>query len=135
MNNKLAPIIINNPCQKGWGYRTRDAVITLATLVLWVLVLARLYAFFIAEEAVLEQLYGSPMIKLVGAGFIATFIIFHCWAVYNQYLYARYLKHQLHHGKPPTLKMVDKLDSSEIISIAIQEQEKATLKAPTQTVS
>ncbi len=135
MNNKLVPIIINNPCQKGWGYRTRDALITFATLALWILVLARLYTFFIIEEAVLEQLYGSLMIKIVGVGFVVTFLTFHCWAVYNQYLYTSYLKRQLRHLKPPTLEVEDKLESDEIISIAIHEQERAAMKAPAQSVT
>jgi len=42
MNNKLVPVIIDNPGQKSWGYRTRDIIITLATLTLWRLVRSRL---------------------------------------------------------------------------------------------
>lgn len=93
MNNKLVPIIIDNPSQRGWGYRIRDLLFTAATLILWLLVLARLYTFFVIEEAILEQLYGSLMIKVVAMGFVVTFLAFHCWAVYNQYLYTRITKH------------------------------------------
>ncbi|PRY63945.1 hypothetical protein B0H98_10790 [Vreelandella songnenensis] len=114
MNNKLVPIIINNPCQKGWGYRTRDAVITLATLILWVLVMSRLYVFFVMEEAVLEQLCGSFMIKAVGIGFILTFFTFHCWAVYNRYLYTSYLKSQPRHVEQPPLTMEEKVPVDDI---------------------
>ncbi|MDQ7731068.1 hypothetical protein QT231_00030 [Halomonas sp. SpR1] len=105
MNNKLMPVIIDNPCQKSWGYRSRDTLITLATLTLWILVMARLYMFFIMEEAFLEQLYASIMIKIVLAGFIITFLIFHCWAVYNKYLYTNYLKRQLRQFKQPTIEI------------------------------
>lgn len=103
MNNKLMPVIIDNPCQKGWGYRSRDTLITLATLTLWILVMTRTYMFFIVEEAILEQLIGSVMIKIVLVGFLVTFLTFHCWAVYNKYRYTSYLKQQLRHFQQPTL--------------------------------
>nr|WP_298059500.1 hypothetical protein [uncultured Halomonas sp.] len=105
MNNKLMPVIIDNPCQKGWGYRTRDILITLATLALWGLVVARLYMFFFVEEAFIEQLVGSMMIKIVLVGFLVTFLTFHCWAVYNKYLYTSYLKRQLCHFQQPMLEV------------------------------
>lgn len=105
MNNKLVPVIIDNPCQKGWDYRTRDILITLATLALWGLVVARLYMFFIVEEAIIEQLIGSVMIKIVLVGFLVTFLTFHCWSVYNKYLHTSYVKHQLRHFQQPTLEM------------------------------
>ncbi|HSP30552.1 MAG TPA: hypothetical protein VLO13_00820 [Halomonas sp.] len=111
MNNKLMPVIIDNPSQKGWGYRTRDTIMTLATLVLWILVITRLYMFFIVEEAILEKLYSSVMIKVVLVGFVVTFLTFHCWAVYNKYLYTSYLKRQLRHFQQPTLAMDHELDS------------------------
>lgn len=95
MNNKLVPVIIDNPCQKGWDYRTRDMLITLTTLALWGLVVARLYMFFIVEEAIIEQLIGSVMIKIVLVGFLVTFLTFHCWSVYNKYLHTSYVKRQL----------------------------------------
>ncbi|MDN3561518.1 hypothetical protein [Vreelandella neptunia] len=111
MNNKLMPVIIDNPCQKSWGYRSRDTLITLVTLVLWALVMSRMYLFFIVEEAILEQLVGSVMIKLVLVGFLVTFLTFHCWAVYNKYLYTSYLKRQLRHFQQPTLKLDNETDS------------------------
>ncbi|MCL5425711.1 hypothetical protein ACQKE4_10555 [Halomonas sp. NPDC076908] len=111
MNNKLVPIIIDNPCQKGWGYRTRDTIITLATLALWVLVVAKMYMFFFIEEAILEQLYSSIMIKIVLIGFVVTFLTFHLWAVYNQFLYTRYLKRQLRTFQPPTLTIEQDTDN------------------------
>ncbi|MBF59780.1 hypothetical protein [Halomonas sp. FeN2] len=111
MNNKLMPVIIDNPCQKSWGYRSRDTLITLVTLVLWALVMTRMYLFFIVEEAILEQLVGSVMIKLVLVGFLVTFLTFHCWAVYNKYLYTSYLKRQLRHFQQPTLKLDNETDS------------------------
>ncbi|UBR52181.1 hypothetical protein KF947_21555 [Halomonas sp. FeN2] len=105
------PVIIDNPCQKSWGYRSRDTLITLVTLVLWALVMTRMYLFFIVEEAILEQLVGSVMIKLVLVGFLVTFLTFHCWAVYNKYLYTSYLKRQLRHFQQPTLKLDNETDS------------------------
>lgn len=129
MNNKLLPVIIENPGQKGWAYRTRDAVITLATLILWLLVMSRLYVFFIMEEAVLEQLYGSFMIKAVGVGFILTFLTFHCWAVYNRYLYTSYQKHQPRHLEPPTLTLEEKVKIEEVIPSIPQEQTMAEARS------
>lgn len=122
MNNKLVPIIIDNPCQKGWGYRIRDITITLATLILWLLVLARLYTFFIIEEAILEQLYGSLMIKVVAISFVVTFLTFHCWAVYNQYLYTSILKRQARHFEPPTLEINNEMANEEIMTAPLSEQ-------------
>lgn len=127
MNNKLVPVIIDNPCQKGWGYRTRDILITLATLVLWMLVMTRMYMFFIMEEAIVEQLYSSVMIKVVLIGFVVTFLTFHFWAVYNRYLYTSYLKRQLRHFQQPTLTIendtYNEMDN-EIESYQMREQEK-----------
>lgn len=105
MNNKLVPVIINNPGQKSWGYRFRDIIITLATLILWLLVMSRLYMFFIVEEAILEKLYSSVMIKVVLVGFVVTFLTFHLWAVYNRFLYTSYLKRQMKHYQQPTLSI------------------------------
>lgn len=127
MNNKLVPVIIDNPCQKGWGYRTRDILITLATLVLWMLVITRMYMFFIVEEAIVEQLYSSVMIKVVLIGFVVTFLTFHFWAVYNRYLYTSYLKRQLRHFQQPTLTIENDTDNdmdNEIESYQMREQEK-----------
>ena len=127
MNNKLVPVIIDNPCQKGWGYRSRDILITLATLALWILVMTRMYMFFIVEEAILDQLVGSVMIKVVLIGFLVTFLTFHLWAVYNKYLYTSYLKRQLRHLQQPTLTLendTDKELDSEIESYQMREQEK-----------
>lgn len=106
MSNKLVPVIIDNPCQKGWGYRVRDTIITLATLALWVLVVAKMYLFFFVEEEILGQLYDSIMIKVILIGFVVTFLTFHCWAVYNQFLYTRLLKRQLRHVQP-TVTAID----------------------------
>ena len=127
MNNKLVPVIIDNPCQKGWGYRTRDILITLATLVLWMLVITRMYMFFIVEEAILEQLYSSVMIKVVLIGFVVTFLTFHFWAVYNRYLYTSYLKRQLRHFQQPTLTIENDTDNemdNDIESYQMRQQEK-----------
>ncbi|OWV28322.1 MULTISPECIES: hypothetical protein [Halomonas] len=123
MNNKLMPVIIDNPCQKSWGYRSRDTLITLATLALWVLVMARLYMFFIVEEAILEQLYASIMIKIVLVGFLVTFLTFHCWAVYNKHLYTNYLKRQLSQLKQPTIERDNDTESQIDTEQSIQEQE------------
>lgn len=123
MNNKLVPVIIDNPCHKGWGYRSRDTLITLATLALWVLVIARLYMFFIVEEAILEQLYASVMIKIVMVGFIVTFLTFHCWAVYNKHLYTNYLKHQLRHFKQTAFEPEADSESPIETKNTIQEQQ------------
>ncbi|MGP8290663.1 hypothetical protein [Vreelandella zhanjiangensis] len=122
MNNKLVPIIIDNPCQKGLGYRIRDVIITTATLILWLLVLARLYTFFIIEEAILEQLYGSLMIKVVAVSFIVTFLTFHCWAVYNQFLYTSILKRQARHMEPPTLEIDNKMANEQTITAPLPKQ-------------
>lgn len=130
MNNKLVPVIIDNPCQKGWGYRSRDTLITLATLALWVLVMTRMYMFFIVEEAILEQLAASVMIKVVLIGFLVTFLTFHFWSVYNKYLYTSYLKRQLRHFQQPTLELDNETDNetnSEIESYQMREQEKVGL--------
>ncbi|RCV90608.1 hypothetical protein [Billgrantia montanilacus] len=94
MRNKLATVIIENPRQIGWGYRIRDTLITLATLTLWALLLTRLYAFFTEEGAFLEQIYSLVMLRVVIVGFIVTFLIFHCWAIYNRHIYTRNLKWQ-----------------------------------------
>ncbi|RUR26048.1 hypothetical protein ELY33_17390 [Vreelandella andesensis] len=110
MNNKLVPVIINNPCQKSWDYRIRDFLITLATLALWGLVAAKLYMFFIVEEAIIEQLIGSVMIKIVLIGFLVTFLTFHCWAVYNKYLHTSYVKRQLRHFQQPTLGLDNEIE-------------------------
>lgn len=123
MNNKLVPVIIDNPCQKGWGYRSRDTLITLATLALWVLVMTRMYMFFIVEEAILEQLVGSVMIKVVLVGFLVTFLIFHCWAVYNKYLYTSYLKRQLRHFQQPTPTLDNETGSEMDNEHSTREQE------------
>ncbi|CAM0554076.1 hypothetical protein EHLJMEHL_04174 [Vreelandella titanicae] len=122
MNNKLVPVIIDNPCQKGWGYRSRDTLITLATLALWVLVMTRMYMFFIVEEAILEQLVGSVMIKVVLVGFLVTFLTFHCWAVYNKYLYTSYLKRQLRHFQQPTLVLDNETGSEMANEHSTREQ-------------
>ncbi|WP_447928823.1 hypothetical protein [Vreelandella sp. EE27] len=90
--NKLIPVIIDNPCQKCWQYRTRDAVMATATLALWLVVLSRLHGFYMLEEAIIDQLYGSTMLKMLVAGFITTFLTFHLWAIYNRYLYTSVLK-------------------------------------------
>lgn len=130
MNNKLMPVIIDNPCQKGWGYRSRDTLITLATLALWILVMSRMYMFFIVEEAILEQLVGSVMLKIVLVGFVVTFLTFHCWSVYNKYLYTSYLKRQLRHLQQPTLTLENDTDNeidSKIESYQMHEQEKIGL--------
>ncbi|WGI23829.1 hypothetical protein QEN58_10760 [Halomonas alkaliantarctica] len=127
MNNKLMPVIIDNPCQKGWGYRSRDTLITLATLALWILVMTRTYTFFIVEEAILEQLIGSIMLKIVLVGFVVTFLTFHCWAVYNKYLYTRYVKRQLRHFQQPTLTIENDTDNeidNKIENYQMHEQEK-----------
>ncbi len=123
MNNKLMPVIIDNPCQKSWGYRSRDTLITLATLALWVLVMARLYMFFIVEEAILEQLYASIMIKIVLVGFIVTFLTFHCWSVYNKHLHTSYLKSQLGHLKQPSVEIAAAAESLVDNEQSSQEQE------------
>ncbi|MBS3667734.1 hypothetical protein KGA68_07330 [Halomonas boliviensis] len=117
------PVIIDNPCQKSWGYRSRDTLITLATLALWVLVMARLYMFFIVEEAILEQLYASIMIKIVLMGFLVTFLTFHCWSVYNKHLYTNYLKRQLSQLKQPTIERDNDTESQIDTEQSIQEQE------------
>ncbi|MGO2391192.1 MAG: hypothetical protein ACTH69_03770 [Halomonas sp.] len=111
MSNKLVPVIIDNPCQKGWGYRVRDTIITLATLALWVLVVVKMYMFFFVEEEILGKLYDSVMIKMVLIGFVVTFLTFHCWAVYNQFLYTRLLKRQLRHMQPTMLETDNKWQS------------------------
>ncbi|OJA04747.1 hypothetical protein [Halomonas sp. QHL1] len=136
MNNKLMPVIIDNPCQKGWGYRSRDTLITLATLALWILVISRMYMFFIVEEAILEKLYASVMIKVVLIGFVVTFLTFHCWAVYKKYLYTSYLKRQLRHLQQPTLTIENDTDNEidcKIESYQMHEQEKAGI--PNQATS
>ncbi|UYG01361.1 MULTISPECIES: PgaD family protein [unclassified Halomonas] len=92
MSNKLMPVIIDNPCQKCWQYRTRDTVMALATLGLWLVVLSRLHTFYTVEDAIIEQLYSSTMLQLLAAGFIVTFLTFHLWAVYNRYLYKNLLR-------------------------------------------
>ncbi|MCL5426024.1 MAG: hypothetical protein M1154_10415, partial [Gammaproteobacteria bacterium] len=63
------------------------------------------------EEAILEQLYSSIMIKIVLIGFVVTFLTFHLWAVYNQFLYTRYLKRQLRTFQPPTLTIEQDTDN------------------------
>lgn len=123
MNNKLMPVIIDNPCHKSWGYRSRDTLITLATLTLWILVMARLYMFFIVEEAILEQLYASIMIKIVLVGFIVTFLTFHFWSVYNKHLYTNYLKRQLSQLKEPLIERDNDTESQIDTEQSIQEQE------------
>ncbi|MFG6667406.1 hypothetical protein ACGK9R_09890 [Halomonas sp. HNIBRBA4712] len=92
MSNKLTPVIIDNPCQKCWQYRTRDTLMALVTLGLWLLVLSRLYDFYAVEEALLERLYSATMLQLLVAGFIATFLAFHLWAMYNRYLHVSVLR-------------------------------------------
>ena len=83
--------------------------------------------FFIMEEAIVEQLYSSVMIKVVLIGFVVTFLTFHFWAVYNRYLYTSYLKRQLRHFQQPTLTiendMYNEMDN-EIESYQMREQEK-----------
>ncbi len=103
MSNKLTSVIIENPYQKSWGYRSRDALITLSSLGLWGLVFAKLYLFFVLGDAVVKHLADSMMLKVVLVGFVVTFLTFHCWAVYNQHRYTRYLKRQLRHLQQPTL--------------------------------
>lgn len=105
MSNKLMSVVIENPYQKSWGYRSRDALITLTSLGLWGLVLAKLYLFFILGDAVLTHLAESMMLKIVLIGFVVTFLTFHCWAVYNQYRYTSFLKRQLRHFQQPTLAL------------------------------
>ncbi|MDQ7729953.1 hypothetical protein [Halomonas sp. SpR8] len=126
MSNKLVPVIIDNPSHKSWGYRTRDILITLATLVLWLLVMSRLYMFFIAEEAVLEKLYSSVMIKVVLVGFVVTFLMFHFWAVYNRFLYTSHLKRQMLHDQQPT-HSVDYKVNNEIESTMESQIERAQM--------
>ena len=123
MSNKLVPVIIDNPCQKGLGYRVRDTIITLATLALWVLVVVKMYMFFFVEEEILGQLYDSVMIKVVLIGFVVTFLTFHCWAVYNQFLYTRLLKRQLRHVQP-TVIAIDNDAEESLKCSKVYEQEK-----------
>ncbi|WP_447556139.1 hypothetical protein [Vreelandella sp. EE22] len=114
MSNKLMPVIIDNPCQKCWQYRTRDTVMALATLALWLMVLSRLHAFYAVEEALIEQLYSSTMLKVLLVGFVATFLTFHLWAVYNRYLYTSVLKHQLPYALP-ALEQHTSLDAQQYV--------------------
>ena len=123
MNNKLAHVIIENPCQKSWGYRSRDTLIALATLILWLLVITKLYMFFIMEEAFLEQLYASIMIKIVLVGFLVTFLTFHCWSVYNKHLHTSYLKSQLGHFTQPSVEVATAAESLVDTEQSSQEQE------------
>lgn len=123
MSNKLAHVIIENPCQKSWVYRSRDTLIALVTLILWLLVITRLYMFFIMEEAFLEQLYASIMIKVVLAGFLVTFLIFHCWSVYNKHLHTRYVKSQRGHLKQSSVEVATAAESLIDTEQSSQEQE------------
>ncbi|KPQ24518.1 hypothetical protein [Halomonas sp. HL-93] len=110
MNNKLVPVIIARPNQKGWGYRSRDSLFALAAFALWTLVMAKLFLFFIIDDAALEHLYESIMIKVVLVGFIVTFLTFHCWALYNKRLYSSYLRRQLHTPQQITPEVPNKVD-------------------------
>ena len=123
MNNKLMPVIIDNPCHKSWGYRSRDTLIALATLTLWLLVITKLYMFFIMEEAFLEQLYASIMIKIGLVGFVVTFLTFHCWSVYNKHLHTSYLKSQPGHIKQPIVEIAAAAESLVDTEQSSQEQE------------
>lgn len=127
MNNKLVPVIIAKSGQKGWGYRSRDGLIALAAFTLWTLVMARLYMFFIVDDAALEHLYGSIMIKVVLVGFAVTFLLFHCWALYNRHLYTRYLKRQQR-----TPYVIDDADNKLESETTIQAQDISQI--PTQAV-
>lgn len=92
MSNKLTPVIIDNACRRGWQYRARDSVMALITLALWLMVLSRLHAFYAVEDALMEQLVDSVMLKILLMGFGVTFLTFHVWAMYNRHLYVSMLK-------------------------------------------
>lgn len=89
--------------------------------------------FFILNDATLEHLYGSIMLKLVLAGFAVTFLTFHCWALYNRYLYTGHLKRQLHHDQQLTSDVHEETRSQTESETTLQAQEKSG--APAQAVN
>lgn len=76
------------------------------------LVIVKMYMFFFVEEEVLDQLYDSVMIKVLLIGFVITFLIFHYWAVYNQFLCTGLLKRQLRHLQPTVITIDNEAESS-----------------------
>ncbi len=87
MNNKLGPMIINNPKRRGLGYRFRDATLVLATLSLWGLFGTQTYMTVTSAEFLVEQAYILAILKVTAIDFVAVFAIFHAWVLYERLLF------------------------------------------------
>lgn len=92
MNNKLGPMIISNPKRRGLGYRFRDITLVLATLSLWGLFGTQTYLTVTSADFLAEQAYVLSILKVTAIDFVAVFLIFHVWVIYERSLFRMRLK-------------------------------------------
>ncbi|SFU57334.1 hypothetical protein [Halomonas korlensis] len=92
MNNKLGYMVISNPKRRGLGYRFRDTTLVLATLSLWGLFGTQTYLAMTSAEILVTQAYVLGILKITAIDFVAVFIIFHTWVIFERSLFRRRLK-------------------------------------------
>ncbi|MDW5376540.1 hypothetical protein R6258_06365 [Halomonas sp. HP20-15] len=92
MNNQLGTMIISNPKRRGLGYRFRDMTLVLATLSLWGLFGTETYLTVTSAEFLAEQAYILSLLKITAIDFVAVFMIFHVWVLYERLLFRLRLK-------------------------------------------
>ncbi|MEC9482484.1 MAG: hypothetical protein UMU75_04050 [Halomonas sp.] len=92
MNNKLGPMVISNPKRRGWGYRFRDTTLVLATLSLWSLFGMQTYMSVTSAEFLIEQAYVLAVLKVTAIDFVAVFLVFHAWVIYERSLFRMQLR-------------------------------------------
>ncbi|MFQ3788651.1 hypothetical protein [Halomonas sp. A29] len=85
--NKLLPVVISNPGKKSLVYKARDWLMAALTFSLWMGLFFKFYLFIFEENALAVSMITATLAKLVVLGFLVTFLVFHCWAIYNRYLY------------------------------------------------
>ncbi|WP_136066822.1 hypothetical protein [Modicisalibacter radicis] len=87
MNNQLGSMIISNPKRRGLGYRVRDMALVLATLSLWGLFGTETYLAVTSAEFLAEQAYILSLLKVTAIDFVAVFMLFHAWVLYERLLF------------------------------------------------
>ncbi|MCE8018643.1 hypothetical protein HOP51_00725 [Halomonas sp. MCCC 1A11036] len=85
--NKLAPVVIHNPTKKSLVYKARDGLMVALTFFLWAGLFFKFYLTIFEGEMLALSMITVTLAKLIVVGFFVTFLIFHCWAIYNRYLY------------------------------------------------
>lgn len=86
MKNELISIIIKNPGNKNFLYKTRDGLLFIITTYIWGAILINLYLVMLGGLQ-LDNFLSDIILKIFASGFIISFLFFHCWAIYNIHRY------------------------------------------------